>query len=181
MYDLKIVRNYAVALLENAANAKEQDDFMQQLKDIASLAQKGSKLYEVLCLPIITSDVKHKSIDVLAKKLKLNQKIVTFLKVLLRNNRFMLISEISEYFTKLYNDANAIKKAEVSSAKELSQKEIMMLEKFLCNETGMKVNIESKVDKNLLGGAVIKYDSTMIDCSIKGALEQIEKVAKKEY
>lgn len=181
MYDLKIVRNYATALFKNTKNAKEQMEFLQSLKDIVSFSGKDSKFYQIMCSPVITSDVKHKGIDLVAKQIKLNNKFVTFLKVLVRNSRFMLINEVSEYFTKLYDDAHDRKQAEVFSAKAMTTKEISLIEGFLDTETGMKVNVENKIDEKLLGGVVIKYDSTMIDCSIKGALDQIEKVARKEH
>lgn len=181
MYDLKIVRNYAVALFENASSAKEQEELLQQLAKIAELGGKGSKTYEVMCSPIISNDIKHKGVDVVAKKLSLNKKVVTFLKILVDNARFVLISEILGHYTSLYNDANELKQAVVVSAKKMTAKEISLIESFLNKELDMKVSVENKVDDKLLGGAVIKYDSTMIDCSIKGALEQIEKVARKEH
>ena len=195
MYDLKIVRNYAVALFENADSAKEQDKFLQQLTDIVALMEKdsekdsenvsenvlekGSKIYEIMCSPVISSDVKHKGIDFISEKLKLEVKVITFLKILARNARFALISEILDYFTILHNDENDTKQAQVLSAKKMTQKEIDLIKTFLDEEIGMDVKIENHIDESLLGGVLIKYDSTLIDCSLKGALNQIENVAKK--
>ena len=179
MYDLKIVRNYAVALFENADSAKEQDKFLQQLTDVVALMEKGSKIYEIMCSPVISSDVKHKGIDFISEKLKLEVKVITFLKILARNARFALISEILDYFTILHNDENDTKQAQVLSAKKMTQKEIDLIKTFLDEEIGMDVKIENHIDESLLGGVLIKYDSTLIDCSLKGALNQIENVAKK--
>lgn len=40
-----------------------------------------------------------------------------------------------------------------------------------------KVELEHSVDESLLGGVVVKYDSNLIDCSLQGVLDRIQKIA----
>lgn len=181
MYDLKIIRNYATALFENATNSKEQDAFLKQLKSLVKVSGKGTELYSIMCSPVISKSIKIKGVDLLASKLTLDKKIISFVNILLSNSRYMMIDEILEHFTKLYNNSHELKHAVVFSAKKLTSKENDIIEKFLNDEIGMSVNIENKIDDKLLGGVVIHYDSTMIDCSLKGALEKIERITQKEY
>lgn len=179
MYDLKIVRNYAVALFENSGSKKEQDAFLAQLEKVAKLMVKGSEICEVMRSPIIPTNVKNLAIGLMAKKLKLDSKLVTFLQILARNSRFMLLAEILEYYKKLYDESHGQKQARIMSAYKLSAKEVGLIKHLLEDKIQMKVLVDNQLDKNLLGGVVIEYDSTMIDCSVKGALAHLEKIARK--
>ena len=65
-------------------------------------------------------------------------------------------------------------KAEIQSAKELSNDEINKIAEDLAKNFSSKMKLNYKYDKSLIGGLVIKVGSTMIDTSIKNKLQQIE-------
>jgi len=65
-------------------------------------------------------------------------------------------------------------KAEIQSAKELSNEEIKKITEELAQNFSTKMKLNYKHDKNLIGGLIIKIGSTMVDTSIKNKLQQIE-------
>ena len=65
-------------------------------------------------------------------------------------------------------------KAEIKSAKELTQDEIKKITEDLSNNFKSKIKLNYNHDQSLIGGLVVQVGSTMIDTSIKKKLQQIE-------
>ena len=66
-------------------------------------------------------------------------------------------------------------KAELFSAKELSETDISNIKEELSQNFGANIKLNYKYDPNLIGGLVLKVGSTMVDNSIKNKLQQIQK------
>ena len=88
-----------------------------------------------------------------------------------------LILQIIDDFAKIIANSKGIKFAEISSAFKLTKKELESISSFLETELGKKIELELNIDPSLIGGAVIKYDCNLIDCSVSGALDRIKRVA----
>ena len=65
-------------------------------------------------------------------------------------------------------------KAEIKSAKSLTQDEIKKITDDLSNNFKSKIKLSYKQDESLIGGLIVQVGSTMIDTSIKSKLQQIE-------
>ena len=65
-------------------------------------------------------------------------------------------------------------KAEIRSAKKLSQEEIDEIARQLSENFKSKIKLNYNHDESLIGGLVVQVGSTMIDTSIKNKLNQIE-------
>ena len=65
-------------------------------------------------------------------------------------------------------------KAELKSAKELSNEEIAKITEELTKNFNSKIKLNYKHDESLIGGLVVQVGSTMVDNSIKNKLQQIE-------
>ena len=65
-------------------------------------------------------------------------------------------------------------KAEIKSAKSLTQDEIKKITDELSNNFKSKIKLNYKQDESLIGGLIVQVGSTMIDTSIKSKLQQIE-------
>ena len=65
-------------------------------------------------------------------------------------------------------------KAEINSAKKLSQDEINKISSELSNSFKSKIKLNYNHDESLIGGLVVQVGSIMIDTSIKNKLQQIE-------
>ena len=65
-------------------------------------------------------------------------------------------------------------KAEINSAKKLSQDEINKISSELSSSFKSKIKLNYKQDESLIGGLIVQVGSTMIDTSIKSKLQQIE-------
>ena len=65
-------------------------------------------------------------------------------------------------------------KADLSSSKELNETEILKIKDELASNFGANIKLNYKYDPSLIGGLIIKVESTMIDTSIKSKLKQLE-------
>ena len=65
-------------------------------------------------------------------------------------------------------------KAEIKSAKNLTQEEIDKITQELSNNFKSKIKLNYTHDQSLIGGLVVQIGSTMIDTSIKKKLQQLE-------
>ena len=74
-------------------------------------------------------------------------------------------------------ESKGIKFVKVSSAFKLEKKEMEFIRNLLESKLDKKVELEHSVDESLLGGVVVKYDSNLIDCSLQGVLDRIQKIA----
>ncbi len=173
MYDFKIVKNYAGALYNNSESVEEAASILNDLMLILEVCSKFPELNKLLSSPIIDIDKKYKIFKSIAGKLDLSKKVEKFIFIILNNARFFTLPDIVKYFTKLYYNAAGMKMVGVVSAKPLSDSEMQLIREHLESKLEKKIVINSKIDSSLLGGAVIKYDSILVDCSIKGVINSI--------
>ena len=94
-----------------------------------------------------------------------------FIKLLLENRRVGVLPEIAEHFEALKADIENSVDAVVTSAAPLSEARMQEIGASLKARLGREVKLISKIDKNLIGGAVIRAGDVVIDGSLRARLE----------
>jgi F-type H+-transporting ATPase subunit delta len=98
-----------------------------------------------------------------------------FLKLLVQNNRLKLLPAIAEIFESFKAEDEGYVEVEVLTAyafsKEAKQDFASKLEKTL----NKKVHMNVSVDKSLIGGVLVRAGDRVIDGSIRGQLQQMQK------
>ena len=94
-----------------------------------------------------------------------------FLKLLLENRRVAVLPEISAHYEALKAEAEKKVDVVVTSASKISDKQKETISKALRERLGREVSIETEIDENLIGGAVIKAGDVVIDGSLRARLE----------
>ena len=94
-----------------------------------------------------------------------------FLKLLLEYGRIAVLPEIAEHFEALKAALENKVDAVVTSAAKLDQNQIDEIAAALKKRLGCDVNIETEIDENLIGGAVIRAGDVVIDGSLRARLE----------
>ena len=106
----------------------------------------------------------------------LNQDGQNFVSVLAEYNRLALLPTIAEISELLKANHEKTMDVEVTSAFEVSDQEKIELGAALQRMLQRDINIETEVDKLLIGGVVIRAEDTVIDDSVKGRLEKLSLV-----
>jgi len=94
-----------------------------------------------------------------------------FVKLLLENRRVAVMPEISTHFEALKAKVENSVDATVTSATKLSDKQVDEIATALKARLGCDVRIETEIDENLIGGAVIRAGDVVIDGSLRARLE----------
>lgn len=93
------------------------------------------------------------------------------IKLLLEYGRIAVMPEISAHFEALKAALENKVDAVVTSATQLDQSQIDDIAAALKKRLGCDVNVETKIDENLIGGAVIRAGDVVIDGSLRARLE----------
>jgi len=91
-------------------------------------------------------------------------------RLLSENNRLALLPDIASIYETLRAEAEGEIEAEVVSAFELEDDQRDRIAAALSKRLNRKVRIVSSVDKDLIGGAIIRAGDLVIDGSLKGRL-----------
>lgn len=94
-----------------------------------------------------------------------------FIKLLLEYKRVAVLPEISEHFEELKAKVENTVDAVVTSATQLSESQVSDIAAALKKRLGSDVNVETEIDENLIGGAVIRAGDVVIDGSLRARLE----------
>lgn len=178
MYELKITRNYAIALFDNSVAKSAEESVLKQMSSIFDIFTGDKKLNYVMCSPVVLKSDKAKILAALLGVMKVDKIVERFLSLLVRKARFNLLGPMTEAYSLLFSESRGIKYAEVVSSSKLGAEEVTKIQKYLEQQLEKIIKIKSSIDHDLIGGMIIKYDSNLIDCSVSGALERLEKIAK---
>ena len=179
LYSFKIVRNYSQALFSVAKSLSDAKKILEQISIFTSIFHESALVKKAICSPIIDMSIKGNLIDLVAKKCKFAKTSKQFLHILIKNKRLTLLPEIVNDLKIIIMESEGIKATYLSSAYEMSKKELTSIESFLKQKLNTKIALSHDVDPSLIGGVIIKYDSNLIDCSISGALNRVKDLATK--
>jgi F-type H+-transporting ATPase subunit delta len=175
--DIKTVKNYAHSLFTQAKRESKENKVFESIKVFSEVLRDFSAIKNMLCSPIIEKSDKDRFVDVLTSKLKSEIFLKRILHILIKNSRVNLFFQIVDEYEVLLMESKGIKFVEISSAFKLTTKEVEFIHNLLELTLGKKIKLQHSVDESLLGGAIVKYDSNLIDCSLQGALGKIQKIA----
>ena len=105
----------------------------------------------------------------------LNELLKKFLSFLIHKRRFFYVDKILREFIETCSKKRGEIKAELISAKDLSESDVENIKNDLSNSFNSKIKLTYKNDKSLVGGLILQVGSTMIDTSIKNKLQKMEK------
>ena len=94
-----------------------------------------------------------------------------FLKLLIENGRAGVLPEIATHFDALKAEVENSVEVTVTSATALSTSQQQEIVKALQERLGRDVRIETEIDENLIGGAVIQAGDIVIDGSLRARLQ----------
>ena len=162
-----LAKPYAKALFMYAKSSNNIDKW-QIFLAILSLILSEKKMQNYLCLPSLNSLERKKIIVNILNKLSedVDSRCEKFIEILIDNKRLNITSAIVDIFNKMIAKDSNTTKILVTSAYPFDSDQHKKLLDNLSKFYNCRVDIESKVDNNLIGGIVIKKDDQVIDNSI---------------
>jgi F-type H+-transporting ATPase subunit delta len=170
-----VARRYAVALADVIEKTGEAEIVKQELEQWKNMLEENQDMMLFFRNPIFYHHDKEEILEKLIQKTKTSRTTANFLRILLRNDRFIVIPEINEELIKVLEDRQGIVSVKVVSARELSEEEKEELKKVLEKRTGKKVKLNLSVNPEIIGGIIATIGSTVYDGSIRNRLEILKK------
>ena len=84
-----------------------------------------------------------------------------------------LLVEIAEEFVNQYNRLKGIQKASLTTSYKLGATEKKNFQKILADITGKDIELEEKIDKEIIGGFILKTGDKQIDSSVKSKIQKL--------
>ena len=168
-----LARPYAVAVFKRAKETKTAAKWSEMLSFLGTVVENPD-LRPAIYNPKVGKD------KLLALLLdicqgQLDEEAANFLKTLLQNDRLPLLSDIRKNFELLRAEDEGYIDVEVVTAyaftKEGKQNFTQTLEKTL----NKKIHMNVTVDKALIGGVLVRAGDRVIDGSVRGHLQHLQK------
>jgi F-type H+-transporting ATPase subunit delta len=169
---------YASALYDLAAEKKLVDPVLEDLSNLKNILKDNKELSLVIKSPLITSVDKLNIFESLLKKINANELTSTFLKVIEKNKRFSNLASIITQFMNINSQKRGDVLADITSADELNDDQKNNITNQLKSILGDKLSLSFDVDKNIMGGLIVKVGSKMIDTSLANKINKL-KIAMK--
>ncbi|GEL08982.1 F0F1 ATP synthase subunit delta [Salisediminibacterium halotolerans] len=165
---------YAHALFEIAQREGQLGQFSNELQLVAEAAGKTEKMKKVFHHPKMTADDKKKVFRE-AFEDSVHPQVLNLLFLLVDNKREDIITEVSDNYRQLANEAQGVAEAVVFSAKPLSESEKTAVAEAFAKRAGKaELMIENVVDEGIIGGIKVHIGDTVFDASVANQLNRIQ-------
>ena len=173
-FSITSAERYSLALFELSEENKLLSQIEDQSASILNLIDQSEDFSNLIKDPTTSQEDLLKVINTISENNKFESLFKNFLSFLIQKRRFFFIERILKSFIEICSRKRGELKAELKSAKELSNEEIGKITEELTKNFSSKIKLNYKHDESLIGGLVVQVGSTMVDTSIKNKLQQIE-------
>jgi F-type H+-transporting ATPase subunit delta len=175
MSESVVAERYAKALFELGIESGQLAMLTDQLRSVALTYNDSPELRAVLDDPRIAEEQIVGLIDTLARRLALSQVARNSLLVLVRRRRIRALPDIVSRLVSLTDERTGVLRASVTSATPLGDAQAQQLSEELERLTGRRILLERLSDPSLLGGLVTRIGDHVVDASLRGRFDEIER------
>jgi F-type H+-transporting ATPase subunit delta len=169
----QVAKKYARALMLSVKDKGLVDLAAEQFVGLRPIIAGDPELRSFLSAPQIATETKEEVVRTVFGG-RLDVLLLQFLMVLIEKHRVNYLLEIIDEFDRLVKAEKGILKATVITAVPMSEQEEEQVITQLTAKTGMKIELEPKVDRSIIGGMIVMMHNQIIDGSIKHYLKTIE-------
>ena len=166
-----LARPYARAAFEYALAADSLDQWAGMLATLAATVS-DSRVNAVLASPSATPADKASTLAGLCAD-ELDGSAGNFIALLAENRRLPLLPEILSAFQLMKANQEKSVELEVSSAFDIDDAQATKLADAIGARLQRSVNINTQVDKDLIGGVVVRTGDLVVDGSVRGKLARL--------
>ena len=174
-----ISKTYGDALFELALEEDRIDDYVAEVDAMLTIFRDNPELSKLLNHPKISKEEKITVVGQIFEG-KISKELLGLINMIVEKDRNNAMEDIFKYFIDRVKEYKNIGVAKVTSAVELSDAQKSQVEKRLLETTGyVKFEISYDVDKDLIGGLVIRIGDRVVDSSIRTRLYELTKELNK--
>jgi F-type H+-transporting ATPase subunit delta len=173
MNDSKISVRYSRALFQSALERKIIDNVNQDMILISEIC-KDPETKEFLLSPIIIpskkSSIFHKMLEGSVEKITLSM-----IDLMVKNGRESYLPALARVFIHETLKYKGITKSVLTTAVKVDDKVRKQMTDLISEVYSTKVELEEKIDPEIIGGFMLRIDDNYIDASVRNKLRKIKK------
>jgi len=166
-----VARPYAKAAFQFAEEKGQLAEWSTMLSFTAAVVE-DSVVAGILDDPKLTTDQQLEMFTQICAD-QLDEGGKNFVALLAGNKRLFALSAISELYEKLKAEKEQSVDVKIISAFDVTADQVTNLGNALKKRLDRQVNIESEVDRSLIGGLIIRAGDIVIDGSVRGKLAKL--------
>ena len=166
-----LARPYAEAVFALAKEQQALPQWSQMLRLLAEVAEDERIAALAVDPRVSAAQLTGLLLDIGGATLSEDAK--NFVRLLVQNDRVMLLPVIAAQFERLKADAEGIVEVEALAAFELNSEQIKQITQSVEKKLGREVRLHTRVDKALIGGVIIRAGDLVIDGSVRGHLHDL--------
>jgi F-type H+-transporting ATPase subunit delta len=164
-------RRYAEAVFELAQRDDSLDGWRDDLRTANALLGE-ERVGRVVDNPSLPFAERRRVIDELLGD-RVGKPLRNLVTVLAERSRLELLPAIVTEYQRLLNRERGIATAIVTSAAPLTADDTRALEERLRQMTGSDVELDVRIDEDLIGGLTVRVGDRLLDASVRGRLERL--------
>ncbi len=178
MDNYRININYAKALQILAEDCGKEQAIAEDMRFVGKVCRENRELNVVFNNPVIKETKKVGIVEELFGK-DVCEETMAFLRFVVKKKRTVSLKGISEAYLELYREKHGIVLSHLTTAIEASEETKTAVSEIVKKHTGREVELDTKVDKKIIGGMVVEFNNNMYDGSISTMLADMRREFKK--
>lgn len=164
---------YAKALFDLAVEEKKTELFLDYLNTILDATSTNKDFFKLIASPLVEVEEK---ITVMKKVFyAFDKTFIEFLSVLVRNDRFAQIEQITIEYNELLCEYNSILHIEVISSEKLTKDKLQeVIRRLEVRYPDKKLHVKNTVNPKILYGLQILCNGQSLDISVKNRLSKLK-------
>ena len=181
MADLRVASRYVKSLLGLAVEQGVVEAVHQDMILFSKICAENRNFLVMLRSPVI----RHENKKIILEKIfsgKVNALTMAIIDILTRKNREPLLPAIATEFHNAYNEYKGIGKATITTTIAMDKELRDAIENIVRKLSNKKqVELNEKIDKDLIGGFILNVGDRQIDASIKNKLKALSLKFNENY
>ena len=169
------ITTYGEALFQIAVESSSCLPMLEEVTELKKILSDNPELGSVMLNPRFSKE-EHSEIISNVFKGRIDDKLFSFLELLVNKGRYNYLEEILDYFVSRVKEHLHIGQASVTSAIEIDDEMKKRIKEKLLSTTDYKeIEIEYITDPSLIGGMVIRIKDRIVDNSVRTKIENISR------
>lgn len=164
---------YAFALFDLARDERQVDAVAADLDRFGALIASSDDLKRLVRSPVFTSEEQERAVDAILTKAGIGGLAGNFIRLVAGKRRLFALPDMIRAYRALVAEAKGIVRAEVTLAGQPSDAVMADIAAALKDVARAEIDLDVKIDPNLIGGLIVKIGSRMIDASVRSKLNAI--------
>lgn len=175
-----IAKRYARALYDLAQEEGKEKQFLSELESIVELVASSEELKGILESPLYDIILKKRIIAEVASKISLSAYMLNFLNILLDKDRFSVLGEIVDAYSRILDEISGRVKARITCAASLDENQLKQVAQTLAKLMKKEVDLDVCVEPSLIGGMIAEVEGMIYDGSVKTQISKLKQSLKGE-